>query len=421
LGADDFYMEASVDNASPYVGEQIVYTVRAFLRAGLRLNAPYDLPEFDGFWRHDTSQTDNTQIIEDANGRYHVFEFQTIAFPMRAGQTVIEPMALGVDGALEKDNLHTEPITVSVRPLPQPAPADFTGVTGQLEIVAVVDKQAVAVDEPVTLRVAVRGAGNIETLPDPDWPEMLNWRTFDNDAVTQTDEDNGRLIGQRLYERILIPNSGGEFVIPPITYTFFNPETEQYETTSTSPIPISVSGDIAPDPTVNAAAPQPVEPTNLDIHHLKPAPNSLTDYRLPITDYPLYWALWAVPLLALALDVVWRRRVVIAGEQGGVALLTGAGEQAMALLRAGDGFTAVHQALTYYLSHKLGQPIAGLTEAELRQLLAARGVAVDLQTEVVDLLAWSAIGRFAPTEDDSQVDEAIAQTQLLITKLEQEL
>jgi len=422
LTENDFFMEASVDKANPYLGQQIIYKVRAFLREGLRLNAPYDLPEFSNFWRYGTEQAADRQIVETANGRFHVFEFDTIAFPMLPGEQTIAPTVLGVEGALEKDNLHTQPVTVQVQPLPQPAPDNFQGAVGQFTVAAVVDTRTVAVDEPITMRVTIGGVGNLETLPEPLWPELANWRSFADDSGSQMSVQNGRLSGQRVYQRILIPTSGGDYILPAIEYTYFNPEAGQYETASTDPIPVTVTGDVLPaaTPPPAAAAPIPVEPATNDIRPIKPAPTSLTITQLPITQLPLYWLLWTIPLLILTADLLRTRRQQQFDPV--MARRSQAARQAMQQLQTGpDPHTAVYQALTDYLSLKLDQPITGLTQAHLSQLLQQQGVPAEVTEQVALLLKWSEIARFAPINGGTQAREAVAQTKKVITKLEQVL
>ncbi len=423
LSDADFFMEASVDNDAPYMGQQIIYKVRAFLREGLRLNAPYDLPEFSNFWRYGTEQADNRQIVETANGRYHVFEFDTYLFPMLAGEQTIDPTALGVEGALQKDNLHTEAVGVQVQPLPQPAPDDFSGAVGVFELSAVIDQNAVAVDDPITLLVSLSGTGNLETLPEPLWPEMDNWRSFAGDDGVQMAVDNGRLSGRRVYQRVLIPNSGGDFVLPPITYTYFNPDTGQYETSSSDPIPITVSGDVLPASTAVSAnadentAPVPAEPASNDIRHIKPAPTNLQKRSDPISQSPLYWVLWFIPFLALTADFLRTRRQQQFDPV--LARRSQAAQQAVAQLQAeGDGHTAVHQALNHYLSLKLDQPITGLTQTQMRQLLQEQGVTGEVIEQVAGLLHWSEIGRFSPVNGNIQASEAVSQTRQVISELE---
>jgi hypothetical protein len=286
----------------------------------------------------------------------------------------------------------------------------------------VVDTRTVAVDEPIIMRVTVGGVGNLETLPEPVWPEMLDWRSFADDSGSQMAVQNGRLAGQRVYQRILIPNSGGDYILPAIEYTYFNPDTGQYETASTDPIPVTVTGDALPaaTPPPAAAAPLPIEPATNDIHHIKSVPISLTNFQLPITQSPLYWILWAVPLLVLTADFFRTRRQQQFDPV--LARRSQAAQQAVEQLQTGDDpHTAVHQALTHYLSLKLDQPIAGLTQTNLCQLLQKQGVAAEVTEQVSALLQWSEIGRFAPINGDIQALEAVTQTQQVITELEQVL
>jgi hypothetical protein len=234
---------------------------------------------------------------------------------------------------------------------------------------------------------------------------------------------NGRLAGQRVYQRILIPNSGGDYILPAIEYTYFNPDTSQYETASTDPIPVTVTGDVLPaaTPPPAAAAPIPVEPATNDIHHIKPVPISLTNYKLPITQSPLYWALWAIPFIVLTADFLRTRRQQQFDPV--LARRSQAAQQAVQQLKRAedDPHTAVHQALTYYLSLKIDQPIAGLTQTNLCQLLQKQGVAAEVTEQVSALLHWSEIGRFAPINGDIQAPEAVTQAQQVITELEQVL
>jgi hypothetical protein len=287
----------------------------------------------------------------------------------------------------------------------------------------VVDTRTVAVDEPITMRVTVGGVGNLETLPEPVWPEISDWRSFADDSGSQMAVQNGRLAGQRVYQRILSPKSGGDYILPAIEYTYFNPDTSQYETASTDPIPVTVTGDVLPaaTPPPAAAAPIPVETATNDIHHIKPVPISLTNYKLPITQSPLYWALWAIPFIVLTADFLRTRRQQQFDPV--LARRSQAAQQAVQQLKRAedDPHTAVHQALTYYLSLKLDQPITGLTQNHLRQLLHNQGVAAEMTEQVAALLHWSEIGRFAPTNGNTQTADAVAQTQQVIAELEQVL
>ena len=66
---DDVYVEASVNNAHPYVGQQIIYTFKLFDAVGLT-NPLYQPSDFEGFWRVDIGVV--LQTTEQINGRQYI-------------------------------------------------------------------------------------------------------------------------------------------------------------------------------------------------------------------------------------------------------------------------------------------------------------------------------------------------------------
>jgi hypothetical protein len=114
------------------------------------------------------------------------------------------------------------------------------------------------------------------------------------------------------YERLLVPEQAGQFTIPPLEYSIFDPATGEYRTLTTESIPV----DIAPGdglvtqniaPAINDGQ-EIVEQVGIDIRHLKPIPAELNFGTQAVTNSPLYWLAWGVPLVGLVGHVVWKRR-----------------------------------------------------------------------------------------------------------------
>ena len=57
-------------------------------------------------------------------------------------------------------------MTVTIQPLPEPAPAAFSGAVGQIKIFAEADVANATVNEPVTVRMTLQGRGNVNAWPD---------------------------------------------------------------------------------------------------------------------------------------------------------------------------------------------------------------------------------------------------------------
>ncbi|MFO7680648.1 MAG: BatD family protein, partial [Chloroflexota bacterium] len=273
LNGQDLFVEAAIDNPAPYQGEAIDYTFRFYQAVNLFRDPNYQPPSFTGFWTDgEPFQTDYT--VEAAGRTYRVSEVHHTLIPTANGDVVIEPTTLNIPGSLfERERvLQTRPLNVAVQPWPQGAPADFKGAVGKFAISAKVDTTETKVNEPVTLEVILTGEGNVDTAGDPVWNEGAEWRTFEQQATTNSTKQDGKIVGQKVYQRLLIPTEAGELTIPAISYSYFDPETAVYHTTTTEPITINVLPGAATTAVIGQPA-APIQPEIAsDIRAIKAAP-----------------------------------------------------------------------------------------------------------------------------------------------------
>ena len=132
LAGQDFYVEAIVDDARPYVGQQVVYTFRFYQAANLWEQPQYEGPTFTGFWsEHQGEQVDYR--IQAAGRVYQVTELSSILFPSMVGPVTIDPARLTIPGGFfsRGQTLQTHPVELDVQPLPANAPQGFNGAVGQ--------------------------------------------------------------------------------------------------------------------------------------------------------------------------------------------------------------------------------------------------------------------------------------------------
>lgn len=418
------FMEASVDNPAPYVGEQLLYNMRIFHPSNTVLYVPYKLPNFGGFWSQDTSET---TYVEQRQGRdLRVIDVATALFPQAAGEVVIGAAALELPGAEAVDGLHTEPVVVQVKPLPEPRPAGFRGSVGEFELQTAVDKSTVAVGEAIKLQVLLRGAGNIPALAAPDLPTIPGWRAFDLTQQTQSEMRNGRLVGARLYEQIWVPEVGGDVVIPPVEYVYFDPERESYETLRSEPIAVTVMGEgVAAAPVATAvpvataadaaAGAEPVVDQSA-VRGLKGVALG-GETAVVFSMRQGYWLLWLLPPLLAGSWVGWERWQAT---KAAVPRRKRAFANAQRRLKEGAQLPPEElsqRVLLGYLSDKLEQPIAGLPQQTQLALLQAQGLADERVAQVGNLLRRLETERFSPLPNGGEA-AIVAETRQLVEALE---
>ena len=435
LQGQDYFIEAVVDNPTPYQGEQIVYTFR-FYQAGNLFNQPdYTAPGFTGFWSEELSDQQTNYATEAAGRPYRVTELQTVLVPTVTGEVTIDPALLTIpeDFFSRSVEMQTQPLTVNVQPLPADAPDSFRGAVGQFDIEAYTDVQQTEVNDTVTLSVNIMGTGNLDTMPDPVWTEGPQWRAFDSEAAVNAQFIDGQIRGSRTYERVLVPTEAGDLVLPAIAFSYFNPQTGEYETKSTQPMPISVTGTAAtPTSPPAAVAPGTVAPLNTAaapaVSALRPIKSSAdlnSAASSPLTEQSGYWFLWTIPLLLLAGHFGWKRyqqqrldTVDLRRSRGAAGKAQKALSQAQ---KQGLGQEAVGPILITYLEAKLNQPVAGLSHTQLTGLLSAKGVNEALQQRAQTCLMLSEMGRYAPSSLTLQGGDLWNETAAIIDELDTQL
>jgi len=292
LVGQDFFIQAEVDKPSPYMGEQVLYTLRFYNGVRLYDDPEYRPPGFTGFW-HEDQPDQAIYTLQQAGRTYNVTELQTVLFPTVIGETSIEPAEIIIPGGFFSNDqiLRAQPTTLDVQTLPQNAPASYQGAVGRFDIRAEVDTNHTVINEPVTLKVTINGQGNINNLADPAWNEGPEWRAFDSHASNSTQFEGGKLMGSRTYERILVPTQAGTLIIPAIEFSFFDPETSSYQTISTQPFEVvvesSATGLTSDSPDINSGSDAlNNESPNNNIRPNKPAPPNWIQGNTLLTRFP---------------------------------------------------------------------------------------------------------------------------------------
>ncbi|MDA1348739.1 MAG: BatD family protein, partial [Chloroflexi bacterium] len=425
----DYFVEAEIDNPSPRLGEQVIYTFRFYSAVSFFGRTDYDGPELTGFWSRD--DPDQRRYRTVAAGRsYTVAEIRTVLFPTIVGPRTIESAELTIPGGFfqQTTRLKTPPVEMEIQPLPPGALPDFSGAVGRFSITAQIDGTTGVVNEPLLLTVTLSGEGNIDVLPNPILPDMPGWRTVDVPATTNSRIVDDKLVGTRVYERTLVPREPGTLSIPAISYTYFNPAVDRYLRVSTEPIPVTVFRGPAQDavqalPGVDR---DEVERLATDIRHIKPAPAKLRTVGSSLPDRGSFWAVMGFPAVLLAGATLWRGRRRIFGDGTGLTRNARAHGNARTALEAArdtgsDPYAAVGITLTQYIGDKVDQPASGKTHETLIRLLRSRGIEPGLIERVEACLTTSEGGRFAPSVNGiTSGDELMAEAASILLELERQ-
>ena len=418
------FVSAHVDRDRPYVGQQITYIFRIHQRTDAteqKGNVEYKPPSFAGFWN--AGLTEQQEYSETTpSGTYRIVELRTPLFPSLAGSITIEAGSLTVSGTDSEatETLESSPITIDAQPLPPDSPIGFGGAVGRLDISAQPEVRPKQEAGAVHLEVTIEGEGNLGALPDPNWPDFADWRVIESPEVTDSRVVDGKLVGSRTYTLTLLPTNSGDLSIPQITYDYFDPYAESYIQTVTAPITVSIAGGGLPE---IAAASDTESGTAAGVSEgawpIKAALPSLRLEGSRLTGGTAYWALWAVPLVAILAALAWRHRQTTlenarADSQRRNAVLNARRDMEHAISGGEDSRIAAADALMAYLAVRLNAPVPRLTREELVERLHRVGVSDDIARRLENTLIAGEDARYSPAPASSIIGRDYGERAVLL-------
>ena len=243
---DAIFARASVSNKNPYLGQQIIYTLRLFRRVELS-GASVDVA-FDGFTVEELGEQTNFQRVIGGK-RYEVHEFRRALFAQEDGKLTIKPGSFTANVVVSAPSrrrfglfddffgrrevqtreIRSNPIEIDVQPLP-PAPSGFSGLVGHFKINAQLSKLDLPAGDSTTLTVTISGAGNVHQISEPEIPKLDQFKVYRDKASSARGNDDTLIRGSRTFRLSLVPLAPGEIEIPGIPLLFFNPDTGKYVT-----------------------------------------------------------------------------------------------------------------------------------------------------------------------------------------------
>ena len=130
----------------------------------------------------------------------------------------------------------SKPVKVKVNPLPGQKPKDFSGIVGKIDITSSLDKDSVNVNDAINFKIVLSGMGNLKlaTLPELNIPPDIE--VYDPKVSENLTNGTNGTTGRKTFEYILIPRHNGDFTIPPVSLSYFNPSSRQYERLNTAEI-----------------------------------------------------------------------------------------------------------------------------------------------------------------------------------------
>lgn len=260
-----YWITTEVNNPSPYLNEQILFTFRFYIATNVNVGAlNLELPDFDGFITEEVVQ-DNKYYTDIQGQRYIVAESVFALFPTKTGPLSLGSTVLTAEVAEPSQNqrnrrsifddpffgmgrvrmvtkrLRTQSIDIRVKQLPQPEPDNFTRLVGLFNLSTRLSDESIKMGESTTLTIHLQGKGNIKDAQLPDSLPLENFKIYSDKPVSELIKKTTGVEGDKTFKKALVPLHAGTLEIPSFSLTYFNPDTERYAQLTTQPMTVHVS------------------------------------------------------------------------------------------------------------------------------------------------------------------------------------
>lgn len=306
-----------------------------------------------------------------------------------------DPMFQNFFGAsTEKDlTVASAPTSFTVLALPaHDRPADFSGAVGSFSLSSDVSEEKVAAGDPVTLRLRISGTGNFDRVTTPMLHDVEHWKTYAPTAKFNAEDDIGHR-GEKTFEQPLIATQPGMQSLPPLTFSWFDPNSRRYVVARSSPLNVAITGGTPASQGSSTAslAPAPSNQTSAspagdrDDHGLRPDQmdiGSTTASLMPHYYQPAYIAAPSLLLAAFSGAWFWMRRrehitwaeAAQANEFPQTETLLASMEEALAARDTTRFFQAARSALQGALASQWQVDPASITLADVEARLGTSSV-----------------------------------------------
>lgn len=276
--AKNLFIKATLDKRSCYVGEPILATFKLFTRLDSESKI-VKRPSLNGFSVVDMEQPESGNFSKEMlNGKmYNCYLIRKVQlFPLQAGQLTIEPVEVEnlvrlikakarstketstwLDAVMDKMKeaeiesagtieekvvLKSEELKVNVLDVPEKnKPESFNGAVGAFTMEASLLNTTIAANDNATLRVVIKGKGNLPmiTAPVVNWPSGVD--SFDAKLTEAIDKHNAPISGSKTFDIPFSVSKTGTFVIPAIHFSYFDQATKTYHILSSDTLQLQVT------------------------------------------------------------------------------------------------------------------------------------------------------------------------------------
>ena len=440
LASESIDLVAEISKTDPYLNEAIsvVYKLYIAENTGIRTWNEIDKPRYNDFWSQNIDVKElkvQEGLYKGENYRFVVLK-KTVLFPQKTGELSLEPLTLDISVEVpsnRRDIFGRRSTTtvnrtvtagnrnIEVKPLPkQGRPENFSGAVGEFDFKVESSKKTLTTSEAFNLKLEVSGKGNLMLfeLPEPILPSSLEIYDPEHseDIKTSLNGTKGRILDNYT----IVTNESGQYPIPPISFSFFNPKTKRYETINSEKIIINASENpyVSKNNVDNISKIESKDSKFSSIYtSTKLEPIEKDDFFKSA----LFWLLFITPLFFIPAIIIYTKikgKRAMDFEGNKIRKNRKLAKKYLSEAKKNIGnkesfYEALERALHSYLKAKLKIKTADLNKDRIKSLLDNNSISSSIVTVFVKLLESCDFARYTPLNKSDMIKDYEAASEII--------
>jgi len=441
VASKDLMIKIILNKSKIYVGESVLATFVLYSRFQALELQEFQSPSFNGFWSEEienlrASWDDKVEIIDGKQYRKATLR-QVVLIPQHAGNIKIEKVKLSAlvnasffnRGTLLDASSSEQ--TLTVLPLPEGKPANFSGAVGEFELKANTSAKVLKSNDALNYVVELRGKGNLKLVSDFNVPFPGDFERYDPKITENINVDKSGMSGSKKWDYLLIPRHQGDYTIPGISFSYFDLGTKSYKTINSPSIDITVekgSGENSAGVVYSNIDKQDFQILEEDIRYI----NNSAPLFIPNGEYLFgsfrYYLLLIFPGLLFLILIFAKRKIEASSKDIVGQKMRKAQRKALKTLKKAEGhlndgklfYDEIFAAIYGYIQDRINMGIAEMSKEEIKMRLSNKKIEQSTIDEVLKVIEACEMARFAPMGEVSK-QELISQTKNVIANIEKQV
>ncbi|HIP48859.1 MAG TPA: protein BatD [Lutibacter sp.] len=426
IAQENIFLVASVSKTNPYVGESIYVEYRLYFSKKVGFgNVEFGKnPKYEGFWNQEIKINQNQEQTGEYKGKQlrYITLRKMLLIPQKSGKLYVNPMDMDMIVSVPTGrydffgNPQTKRINaqytstrrlVQVKALPlEGKPVDFTGAVGAYKMAVTTSKNTLKASESTQIEVKISGKGNLKLFEIPKLVVPADLEVYTPERKLKSRTTLSGLKGSIADNYSIVPEYKGKYIIPSVSFSFFNPKDKQYHSLTSEEIIIEVTeGKNLPSTTNDTTTTKKiVTSSGGDFRFIKTKTQFSTTKSADFYKSKRYYLLVLLPLFSIPVGILIgrKRKKTLADVSGNKIrkadkLAKKYLSEAKKQINNKEAFyIALEKALHNFLKAKLHIETSDSSQDKIADLLSSRQVQEATINKLKIVLDDCNLGRYAP-------------------------